>query len=352
MEPSKSKKVAVGLFILAGFVLFTIAIFVIGSKDNLFTPTFQIRSEFVSVAGLKSGSSVRLNGIIVGKVETVEIQASDKVLVIMIIENSVREYIKNDSRVTIGSDGLVGNKVVEITPGTPGAPGVEDNAMLASDKPIEVQDIMIGLKESSENASDITKDLSEITSKVNDGQGTLGQLVNNDNLYNSVDSTFRSFAGSSSQMNILFAKINTTVDNVTVDVEQLTKQINAISTDFAEITRKMNSSESVIGTLLTDTVFANNIKAMIQNANSTTKNLENGSFSFAQNMEALKHNFLFKGYFEDIGYWDQTGWEKNMDKKALELRIREQELLKKEKELKELEERLKLEQKLENGNKK
>ena len=84
----------------------------------------------------------------------------------------------------------------------------------------------------------------------------------------------------------------------------------------------------------------------MQNANMTTQNLETGTFSFAQNMEALKHNFLFKGYFEDIGYWNQPDWEKNIDKKALELRIKEQELIKKEKELKELEQKLKLEQKL------
>jgi phospholipid/cholesterol/gamma-HCH transport system substrate-binding protein len=103
----------------------------------------------------------------------------------------------------------------------------------------------------------------------------------------------------------------------------------------------MNSSESIIGTLLTDTVFANNLKEMIYNANKTTSNLEQGSFSFAQNMEALKHNFLFKGYFEDIGYWDKSDFEKSTDKKQLQLKLKEQELNDKEKQLKELEKKLK-----------
>jgi phospholipid/cholesterol/gamma-HCH transport system substrate-binding protein len=137
------------------------------------------------------------------------------------------------------------------------------------------------------------------------------------------------------------------VDNVSGDLDVLTKQINKIAADISEIVRKMNSSESIVGTLLTDTSFANNLKSLMQNANMTTKNLETGSSSFAQNMEALKHNFLFKGYFEDIGYWDKTDWEKNMDKKGLELRIKEQELIKKEKELKNLEEKLRLEEKIE-----
>lgn len=351
MESSKNKKIAVALFIASGFILFLVAIFVIGGKENLFTPTFTIRAEFESVSGLKNGSTVRFNGINVGKVDLIEIQSTNKVLVEMIIEKSVQQYIKKDSKVTIGSDGLVGNKVIDITPGTPGNPSVQDHEMLASIKPVEVADIMNSLKESSDNASDITKDLSEITAKVNNGQGTIGQLVNNDTLYRSIDTTFRSFANYSGQLNLVFGKITNTVDNVSGDLNNLTAQVNKITKDISDVVRKMNSNESIVGTLLTDTAFANNLKQMISNANLTTQNLENGSFSFAQNMEALKHNFLFKGYFEDVGYWDKPDWEKNIDKKALELRIKEQELLKKEKELRDLEQKIKLEQKLQNENK-
>ncbi|MBE2217273.1 MAG: MCE family protein [Ignavibacteria bacterium] len=346
METSNAKKIKVGLFIVAGFVMFVVAIFVLGGKDNLFTPTFNLKSEFESVAGLKSGSSVRLNGIVVGKVDGVDIETSQKVLVSMTLEQSIQKFVKKDSKVTIGSDGLVGNKVIDITPGTPGAPEIMDGEMLASIKPVEVSDIMNSLKESGDNAADVTKDLAEIIGKVNSGQGTLGQLVNNDTLYRSIDTTFRSFANYSGQLNIVFGKITNTVDNVSGDLDQLTNEINKITKDVSEIVRKMNSSESIVGTLLTDTAFANNLKELMLNANMTTQNLENGTFSFAQNMEALKHNFLFKGYFEDIGYWEKSDWERNVDKKALELRIKEQELLKKEKELRDLEQRLKLEQKL------
>lgn len=346
METSTAKKIKVGLFIVAGFVMFVVAIFVLGGKDNLFTPTFTLKSQFESVAGLKSGSSVRLNGIVVGKVDGVDIESSMKVLVTMTLEKSIQKFVKKDSRVTIGSDGLVGNKVIDITPGTPGTPEVMDGEMLASIKPVEVSDIMNSLKESGDNAADVTKDLAEITGKVNNGQGTIGQLVNNDTLYRSIDSTFRSFAGYSGQLNVVFGKITNTVDNVSGDLDVLTKEINKITKEVSEIVRKMNSNESIVGTLLTDTSFANNLKELMLNANMTTQNLENGSFSFAQNMEALKHNFLFKGYFEDIGYWEKSDWERNVDKKALELRIKEQELLKKEKELRDLEQRLKLEQKL------
>jgi|SRR4030095_10107706 len=351
MEPNKSKKIGVALFILLGFVLLTVAIFVIGSKENLFTPTFQLKSYFETVSGLKSGSSVHLNGITIGKVEAIDIDATNRVLVIMTIEKSKQEFIKKDSKATVSSEGLVGNKVIDIISGTSGSPNVENNDDIESVKPVGVQDIIDGLKESSDNAAVITRDLSDITNKVNSGHGTLGQLVNNDSLYRSADYTLRSFSGSSAQLNSIFGKIDIMVNNVSGNVESTSLQLNRISTDISEIIKKINSNESVVGTLLTDTAFANNIKSVMQNANSTTSNLELASFSFAQNMEALKHNFLFKGYFEDIGYWDKPDWEKNLDKKALELRIKEQELLKKEKELHDLEQKIKNDQKIENENK-
>ncbi|HJY64709.1 MAG TPA: MlaD family protein [Ignavibacteria bacterium] len=337
MEPKNNKKIAVALFIISGFALFTVAIFIIGSKENLFTPTFLLKSEFTTVSGLKNGSSVRFNGISIGKVDAVDILSTDKVMVTMSLERSVQKYIKVDARATVSSEGLIGNKVIEISPGSQTAPSVQDNQVIVSVKPIEVQDIMLDLKTSTEHASNITKDLQEITNKVNTGQGTLGQLLNNDTLYRSVDGTFKNFATSSGQLNEIFGKVGITAEQITNDIKRLSSQVNGITEDVGEIVDKMNSSESVVGTVLTDTAFANNIKSLIKNADMTTKNLENGSFSFSQNMEALKHNFFFKGYFEDIGYWDKDKSEQIMMDKQKQLNDLDQKIKAKKKELEELE---------------
>ena len=293
---------------------------------------------------MKSGASVRFNGINVGTVDEIEIYNGKSVVVRMTIDKKVKDFIKKDSKATVSSEGLVGNKIVEITPGSNEVASVQGSEVLQTIPAVETEDIMRSLKQSSENAADLTKDLSVIVQKVNNGEGTIGQLVNNKDLYNNIDSTMRGFAGYSGQIKIVFQKITGTIDNVSGDIGDLSKQVKSVTTDIAEIMRKMNSSESIVGTLLTDTVFANHLKSLMQNADMTTQNLENGSFSFAQNMEALKHNFLFKGYFEDIGYWDKTDWEGIIDKKQMELRLKEQQLNKKERELKELE------QKLKNGN--
>ena len=340
MEENKSKKLTLAIFIILGTAIFLVAIFVIGSKQNLFTPTIKLKSDFETASGLLNGSSVRFNGIDVGTVNDIEIISGKKVRVEMTIESSVKKFIKRDSRAKIVSEGLVGNKIIEITSGSDNVQPVNDGDMLESIKPVEAEDIFKSLKETGENASVITKDLSSIVAKVDRGEGTLGQLVNNTSLYNNVDSTLHGFSNSAGQVNMVLSKISKGVDQITTDVIPMTEKIRNITSDIAEISRKMNSSESVVGTLLTDTNFANNLKSLIRNANQTTANLEQGSFSFAQNMEALKHNFLFKGYFEDIGYWNKTGYEKNLDDLNEKLKLKTQELDERDKQINELQKKL------------
>ena len=339
-EKNRSKYIKLGFFIIVGLIFFIVAIFYVGSKSNLFTSTIKIKTTFSSVSGLLEGNSVRFAGISVGTIQNIEITATNKVVVTMLVQSDIKKFIKKDSEVSIGSEGLVGNKIASISPGTPDAPSIEDGDELKSVQPVEVGDILNSLNESTKNAEKISSDLADILSKVNEGKGTLGQLVNNDQLYRTVDSTITGFAIATGKVNKVIEKVASSIDTISGDITQLTSKIRSITSDIAEITRKMNSSESIVGTLLTDTAFARNLKDVIVNANMTTKNLETGSLSFSQNMEALKHNFLFKGYFEDIGYWDKSDWEKNVTDKQLLQKIREQELNEREKNLDKLQQQL------------
>lgn len=347
-EKDRSKYIKLGFFILIALVFFVVAIFYVGSKSNLFTTTIRVKTTFLSVSGLLEGNSVRFAGIEVGTVQNIEIIANDKVVVTMVIQSDVMKFIKKDSEVSIGSEGLVGNKIVTISPGTPESGSIEDGDELKSVQPVELSDIFNSLNESTKNAQRISTELADIVSKVNSGQGTLGQLVNNDQLYRTVDSTIAGFSRSTGQVSLVLQKVASSVDTISNDITQLTSKIRIITSDIAEISTKMNSSESIVGTLLTDTAFARNLKEVITNANMTTANLERGAFSFSQNMEALKHNFLFKGYFEDIGYWSKTDWEKDISNKQMQLRVWEQQLKDREKQLDELQKNLDdLKQKLE-----
>lgn len=337
MDKKIIKKLVVAFFIITGLALFLIAIFVIGSKENMFTSTMKIQSAFETVSGLLEGSNVRFNGISVGTVNRIEIISGSKVLVEMTIVSSVKKFIKKDSKVKVISEGLIGNKIIDISPGGDNTPSVNEGEWLESIRPVEAEDIIKSLKETGDNASIITKDLANIVAKVDNGEGTLGQLINNKSMYNDVDSTLRGFAKSTGIVNNVLRNVSSSVDIITLEVIPMTQKIRQITQDIAEITNKMNSSESVVGTLLTDTNFVNNLKSLIRNADQTTANLEQGSFSFSQNMEALKHNFLFKGYFEDLGYWDKTEIEKNMSDLSMKLKIKQQEIEVREKRINALE---------------
>ncbi|MBK6538303.1 MAG: MCE family protein [Ignavibacteria bacterium] len=298
----------------------------ISEARKIFYKDIQCLFDFPNVSGLTQGNSVQFAGINVGTIQSIEIIATDKVKVNMNIVSNVKKFIKKDSEASINSDGLVGNKVLAITSGSVNSPSIEDGDSVHSITPVSIGDIVKNLNESTKGAEQISKDLAEIVSKVNNGEGTLGKLINNSDVFNSLDSLMNSFSGSSANINKILAQASTTIELVTNDIRKLQGSIDTITRNVSGITTKINSSQSLVGTLLTDTVFANNIKGVLTNANQTTANLEMGSFSFYQNMEALKHNFLFKGYFEDLGYWDKTGFEKTMQTRETRILNKENEL--------------------------
>lgn len=336
----RAKFIKLGFFIIAGLALFLFAIFYIGGQQNLFTNTIMIYSDFETVSGLSEGSSVRYSGIQVGTVESIGITGVNKVTVAMRIKSSEKQFIKTDSRILIASDGLVGNKIVNISKGSQDSPEVKDGDFLPSETPAEIQDIIDNLNESTKGAQKVAKEIAEIVTKVNEGEGTLGQLINNKSLYQNVDSLMNSYAAITGKINQIVYKVSGTIDQVSTEFSSFSVSLRNITGDIEQITAKLNSNQSLVGTLLTDTAFANDIKGIIENTNATTYNLEQGSLGLYQNMEALKHNFLFKGYFEDLGYWDMSDFEQKMEIKESMLRQREFELEQKEKQLKELEKAL------------
>jgi len=340
MDVDIRKKIITGIFIIAGLALFLVATFIIGSKTNLFKSTFELNTIFENVGGIKVGNVVTFAGINVGTVDMVSIETPTKVVVSMTIESKMKDFIRKDSKVAITSEGLVGNKVVSISAGADNAPKVENGDFLPSVKPVGVEDIIKDLKSTTENVNGLTKSLSNIVDSVSNGKGTIGQLINNESLFRSVDSTFRTFASSTEKVDAILNKVSTAIDKLSGNFDQLTQTVNVITDNVADVTAKINSSQSLVGTLLTDTTFANNLKMIVKNSNDATAKLEDGAFSFAQNMEALKHNFLFKGYFEDIGYWEKSDVDKKINDIEEQIRKRIQELNEKKLQLRQIQNQL------------
>jgi phospholipid/cholesterol/gamma-HCH transport system substrate-binding protein len=186
---SKGFRWKLGIFIVVGLVLLVMGLFFIGKQKNLFVSVFQLKSIFNNVSGLKVGNNVRFGGIAVGSVDGIQLVTDTSVLVNMSIKEEVRRFIKQDASASIGSDGLVGDRVVLISPGTMNRPVVKNNEILVSRTPVETEQIMEGLKTSADNAAIITQQLAEVAYKINHGRGIISRLLGDSSLGNNLNAT-------------------------------------------------------------------------------------------------------------------------------------------------------------------
>jgi len=230
-----------GMFVTVGLIVFILTIYFIGKQQNLFGSNFQLKSKFKTVSGLKVGNNVRFSGINVGTVSEIELVNDSSVVVVLVIQEEVQKFIKTDAKASIGSDGLVGDKVLTISPGTSSNKIIKDNAFIQSTSPIEMGDLMKSVKKSVDNAEVITSQLALFAYNMNNGNGTLAKLMND--------------------------------------------------------------------------------KGFAQKLDATMSNLQSGTKGLSENMEAAKHNFLLKGYFNKK--------EKEEAKKKEELKEKQDSIKKK-----------------------
>lgn len=178
-----------GMFVIIGLILFVITIYFVGKQQNLFGETFQLKSQFKTVSGLKVGNNVRFSGINVGTVSEIELVTDSTVVVSVLMEKEVQKYIKKDAKASIGSDGLMGDKVFTISHGTTSKEMVKDNDFITSVNAIEMEDIMKSVKSTLDNAEVITGELAEFSYNMNNGKGTLSKLMNDKSFAVKLDST-------------------------------------------------------------------------------------------------------------------------------------------------------------------
>ncbi len=287
---SQNFKVRLGLFIIGGLAIFVLAIFIIGKQKNLFNPVFKLTTTFYNVSGLQVGNNIRFSGINVGTVNAIKIINDSTVWVEMIVRKEIKQFIKADSEVAIGSEGLIGDRLLIITQGSLGSAEVNEDQMLLSAEPIEMDDIVTSLKVTAENVEVITAELAEVMLIINRGEGTLGKLIQDSTIAQNIDQTIANFKKSSEGLD---ETIELTKENVFAFMESL--KVTAGKTEIAsqqlgEIMTQINSGEGTIGRLIQDTIMAYNLNETLINLNASSKGLD-------ETIEGLKHSFLLRRYF-------------------------------------------------------
>ncbi len=315
MESSNKRNVRLGIFIFIGLLFFVIGIMAIGSINKAFTKTIFVTSEFNDVSGLQQGDNIWFSGVKVGTVKEMEFLPNANVNVTMKIEEKSKEFIKKNANAKVASDGLIGSKIIVIYGGTPDASSIESGDKLAVEDLISTEDMMNMLQENNVNLLAITTDFKSITKKIAEGEGSLGKLLSNDEMYDNINVTISTLQNASNNAVKLTAEVNAFTKKLNAEgglandlvtdtavfnsIQASVAQLNAITKTATEVannlkttTNDINTNKNTpIGVLLNDEQAAASLKTTIANLESSTKKLN-------ESMEALQHNFLLRGFFK------------------------------------------------------
>ena len=311
--------IKLGAFVLAGLFCLILLLYMIGKNRNMFGSNFILKARFENVQGLKSGNNIRYAGIDVGTVKKVAILNDTLMELTMIIDNKMKTVIHKNALVAIATDGLVGNKVVNISAVKQVSPLAEDGDILASKKPLDTDEMLKKLNTTNNDIGSVAEELKYTIQRINNSNA-LWSVLNEKGL----------------PQNLKLSAIN---------IRQATAKAKDMANDLYTIVNDVKMGKGSIGSILTDTLFAYNlneavfkIKSVGDEADSLSRqlrdaisgiqqdinsgkgtvhavlkdsllviklnksldNIEHGTDGFNQNMEALKHNFLFRGYFRRL----------------------------------------------------
>lgn len=186
---SSTYKARLGLFVIILLSLLVIGIFYIGRQKHLFNPVFKLYTTFRNIGGVQIGNNVRFSGINVGTVDNIQIINDTTVRIDVIIEKNVQQFIKKDCFMTISSEGIIGDKIINITQSISNGLAVTEGQYLPSVEPLETDAIMASLKVTGENAEIISSELAEILNKINNGNGTLSKLIHDSTIADNINQT-------------------------------------------------------------------------------------------------------------------------------------------------------------------
>ncbi len=340
-----SRQARVGLLVLAGALLFIVALFALANRSFLFSNTFYVRSEFSRVAGLVPGASVQYQGVDVGRVESVNLpeEPGQKIVVTMAISEQAKHLVRKNTQAQIKSDGLVGNQIVVLVPSPEVGEPVREGDFIPGVDPFDLFEITDKALASVQRFELAAQAFEQIMHDVQRGQGTLGRLIYDPTMYEGVVATTE--------------ETRRVLNNLADNAEALVGLAGEATTGVKDILDKVNEGEGTLAKMLNDPAvyntllatadtlqsIAGDLRAVTQNAENMTNWGSLGAFRFAELMEAGKHNWLFKRYFEERGHMEQAPFE--VRERALaetyrEIQEKERRLFEWEQRLKALAERL------------
>lgn len=320
MKAGKNKQLfIVGIFSVLAIAILITAVLTIGEQHKSFEKKFPVKTVMTDVNGLKVGDNVWFAGVKIGIIKNIDITDKGQVLVTMSIEKKARKHIHLDSHTKLGTDGLIGNKIIMISAGSAASPLIANNGYLQSDA--GASDMMAILDSASKNLVQITHNLKDISQRILTGKGMLTALLNDSIMAANLQYTLHDARGAMAQVHTGSGKV---MDNLSSFSTRLNRSGTLVNNLLTDTTSYENISESITklkATMDTLALFSENLKkasealndsnhatgvllhdrAAAEQLRSTLRNLDSSSIKLKEDLEAVRHNFLFRGYFKKKG---------------------------------------------------
>lgn len=307
-----SRQARVGILVLGGFALFLLVLFAVANRSFLFSDTFFVKARYSSVAGLQPGAQVQFQGVNVGRVESVRLPVApgEQIVVTMAIKESANHLITQDTQAQIKTDGLVGNQIIVlVNPPQMTPEPLEPGDFITGVEPFDLFEITDRMLSTVAQFDAAASTLQQIMLDVQRGEGTIGKLVYDESLYNE-------FVQTTSETRRTMNNLADNAGALVTLAEEATRGVSSIlgKVDDGEGTiARMINDPAVYNTLLAtaDTLqgISTDLRAITHSAENAANWGSLGAFRFAELMEAAKHNWLFKRYFEERGYMEKAPFE-------------------------------------------
>ena len=318
---NNKRMVTVGVFVLLGIIIFIAAVLTLGGQKKTFEAKSTLRAIFKDVNGLQAGNNVWFSGVKVGTVKKISFTPNSVVEVIMNIQTTDMPYIKKDAKAKISSEGFIGNKIIVIFDGTAQSAPVAENDLLTTDSGTGTDEMLATLQQNNKNLLDITGNIKSITERLMSGQGSAGKILSDDKLANDLQAAILGLRTASMQVQritsdvasytsqlqsegsltnslihdtVFYSHLKASaaqIQQASATIKESSDNIKRITGYIENVRRRLDSTGSPVGVLLNDEQAGKNLKM-------TLENLQGGSKKLDEDLEALQHNFLFRGFFK------------------------------------------------------
>jgi phospholipid/cholesterol/gamma-HCH transport system substrate-binding protein len=308
---------------LGGFVLFGLLMLIFGlykvSNTSFFSKNFSLKAHFRNVSGLLVGNNIRYVGVQVGTIKSINLLNDSLIEVNMLIDEKMRSFIHKKDLVSIGTDGLVGNKVLNISAGGDHTNLVGTDDILDTKEALNTDEMMLTLGKTNTNVALISEELKNTVQRLNNST-TLWRILNEETIPNNMIESMVNIKSATLRADLMVAELQSVISNVkkgkgslgailtdtaiAINLNQAIDKIKKVGDNADVLTNELNSiTQTVKSDLLTSRGAYNALlkdTLLTVKLNNTMSNVELGTASFTENMEALKHNFLFRGYFRRL----------------------------------------------------